>query len=202
MLGFLEGAISSINATMVDSVHTFSFDSLKNGGLGISSAYGSFLAEAASYCLRLRKHPNPVRLLLTGNYPSSGTFHWDSAAGRFTRTYADLQEGTEYGACAIAIVVAVQLTGIAHVERSAKGTGIDYWLGQGNEEIGIFQRAARLEVSGIFEGSQSKISARLKKKLSQTTRSDRTLLPAYIAIVEFGSPETRLVRNNPQGSDL
>jgi hypothetical protein len=187
---------------MVDSTPTFSFESLKNGALGISAAYGSFLAEAASYCLHLRKHSNPVRLLLTGNYSSSGVFQWDNTAGGLSRTYADLQEGTEYGACAIAIVVAVHLIGIAHVERSAKGTGIDYWLGQGNEETGIFQRAARLEVSGIFEGSESKISARLKKKLSQTARSDRTLLPAYIAIVEFGSPETRLVKNDPQETDL
>jgi len=187
---------------MIDSTHTFSFEPLKNGELGISSAYGSFLAEAAAYCLNLRKHPNPVRLLLTGNYSSSGIFQWDNLTQELARTYSDLQEATEYGAYAIAIVVSVHLTGIAHVERSAKGTGIDYWLGQGNEEIGVFQRSARLEVSGIFEGGESTISARLKKKLSQITQSDKTLLPAYIAIVEFGSPETRLVKNYPQVSDL
>jgi len=196
------GQHDPLNAIMSDSAHTFNFENLRNGGLGISSAYGSFLAEAASYCLHLKKHPNPVRLSLTGSHPSSGILRWNSMSVGFRKTYADLQEATEYGACGIAIVVAVRLIGIPHVERSAEGTGIDYWLGHETDENGVFQRAARLEVSGILDGGESKISARLKKKLAQTTRSDRTLLPAYIAIVEFSSPETLLVKNDPQETDL
>ena len=108
-------------------------------------------------------------------------------------TYADLQEATEYGACGIALLVAVRLTGMSRVEQSAKGTGVDYWLGPDVSGQGIFQRAARLEVSGILDGDSSKIAARLNVKLRQTRRSDESNLPAYIAIVEFRRPETRFV---------
>jgi hypothetical protein len=93
----------------------------------------------------------------------------------------------------------VKLTGIPLVERSAKGTGVDYWLSAGVEEHGLFQHAARLEVSGILDGEESAISARLRKKLVQTEPSDNTGLPAYVAIVEFGSPETRLVKKGNPG---
>ena len=47
------------------------------------------------------------------------------------------------------------------MERSAKGTGIDYWLGVGKDQRGVFQASARLEVSGILKGNESKINARL-----------------------------------------
>lgn len=109
-------------------------------------------------------------------------------------TYADLQEASEYGAYALALTVAVKLTGIPYIERSAKGTGVDYWLSQRIDEHGLFQRAARLEVSGILEGDETAISARLNKKLRQTERSDETLLPAYVAIIEFALPNMRFVK--------
>ena len=38
------------------------------------------------------------------------------------------------------------------------------------------------------------MSARLNKKLAQTAASDAAFIPAYVAIVEFGSPQTRFVK--------
>jgi hypothetical protein len=184
---------------MVDHTHKLNFDRLTEGELGISAVYGSFLAEAAGYCLNLKKHPNPVTLSLTGDDRSSRIFQWSSANRNCHNTYGDLQEATEYGACGIAIIVAVHLTGIGQVERSAKGTGIDYWFGEDSGEDGLFQRSARLEVSGILEANENKISARLSQKMSQTQPSDKTLLPAYVAIVGFNLPETRFVKKNVQG---
>jgi len=187
---------------MADIAHTLNFDLLKRGRLGISAAYGSFLAEAAAYCLHLKNHPNPVMLSLTGDHRSSGAFRWGTVNQGHRNTYGDLQEATEYGACGIAVVVALHLTGMAYVERSAKGTGIDFWLRKDSGDPGLFQHAARLEVSCIFEGDESKIVSRLKKKLTQTARSDKTLLLAYIAIVEFGLPETRFVKKDIRESDV
>ena len=43
------------------------------------------------------------------------------------RTWADLQEATEYGATAISVLLAKKELGYEVVERSVKGTGI--WLG-------------------------------------------------------------------------
>jgi hypothetical protein len=68
-----------------------------------------------------------------------------------------MQEASEYGAYGVAITLALELTETAQVERSAKGTGIDYWLGDGRDERGIFQRTARLEVSGILRETRRRL---------------------------------------------
>jgi hypothetical protein len=56
----------------------------------------------------------------------------------------------------------------------------------------LFQRKARLEVSGIRKGSESIIQSRVKMKLEQISPSD-TLSPGYVCVVEFGTPRTRII---------
>lgn len=175
-----------------------SFDALKDGRLGISAVYGSFLAEAASHCLRRNEHANPVLLSITGDACMPASLSWCKADVPEESTWSDLQEATEYGAYGVAIVVALPLTESPRVERSAKGTGVDYWIGDGKDSRGIFQRTARLEVSGILKGDEAKIAARLKEKLAQTRRSDKTGLPAYVAIVDFGDPQARFVKSTAE----
>jgi hypothetical protein len=176
---------------------TLNFDALKSGQLGVLAVYGSFLAEAAAHCLRCNDHLNPALLHITGDLRTSGSLAWD-AGERDDGTWADLQEATEYGAYGVAIIVALPLTETPRVERSAKGPGVDYWIGEGKDQRGIFQRAARLEVSGILKGDEAKITARLKQKLAQTSRSDKTGLPAYVVIVDFGRPEARFVKSTTE----
>jgi len=108
--------------------------------------------------------------------------------GRLTRSYRIWAYG-------VAIILALRLTQTPRVERSAKGTGVDYWVGDGKDRRGIFQCTARLEVSGILRGDEGKIAARLREKLSQTKRSNSTGLPAYVVIVDFGRPEARFVKS-------
>ena len=178
---------------MKETAFSLSFDALANGRLGISSRYGSFLAEAAAHCLQCNDHSNPVTLFVTGDVCTAGSLKWlspDAAEG----TWSDLQEATEYGAYGVAILIVLRLTDTRQVERSAKGTGVDYWMGDAKERSGIFQRAARLEVSGILRGDETKVAARLAKKLAQTKQSDEAGLPAYVAIVDFGRPEVRFAK--------
>ena len=117
---------------------------------------------------------------------------WPRVTDQTLRTWADLQEATEYGATAIAALLAKQELGYAVVERSAKGTGIDYWLGD-DAEGPPFQNKARLEVSGILrvEGSarnvETAVARRVRAKQRQT-QSSRGSLPACVIVVEFGSP--------------
>jgi hypothetical protein len=177
---------------------TLSFDALKNGQLGISAVYGSFLAEAASHCLRCNNHLNPVLLYVTGDVCRPGSLKWSDVTDEDEGTWADLQEATEYGAYGVAIIIALPLTETPHVERSAKGTGVDYWVGEGTDPRGIFQRTARLEVSGILKGDKTKIAARLKEKLAQTRRSDKAGLPAYVIVVDFGVPEARFIKSTAE----
>ena len=73
------------------------------------------------------------------------------------------------------------------VERSRKGTGIDYWLGDDVEQP-YFQSKARLEVSGIGSGNAATIRRRVKEKRDQTRPSDGTHQPAHIVVVEFSGP--------------
>lgn len=178
----------------------FEFDQLRAGKLGVSSAYGSAAAEAAAYCLYRNHHHNPGSLLLTLKTSVITNLLWSEVGSELDSTWADLKEAVEYGAYAVAIVVSVQITKFRRVERCAQsGTGIDIWLTDSTDDRGIFQQSARLEVSGIFNGSQSAIRARLNQKVEQTKSSDHTTLPAYVAIVEFGSPEIRMQKRGGIG---
>jgi hypothetical protein len=71
------------------------------------------------------------------------------------------------------------------------GCGFDFWLGSIDNPDTLFQRKARLEVSGIRNGSQSIIQSRVNMKLKQISPSD-TVAPGYICIVELGTPRSAL----------
>ena len=176
--------------SMAQANYTFNFDPLVTGRLGLTAIGGAYFAEAASYCLHVNQHSNPVRLCLSGDVDAVATLTWTSVGESHGRTHADLQDAAEYGACAIAIVAAVHITGMSGVERSVKGTGIDFWLIRDSDERGLFQRSARLEASGILkQNNQNTVAARVKQKLAQTKRTDKSCLPAYVVVVEFGQPE-------------
>jgi hypothetical protein len=51
-----------------------------------------------------------------------------------------------------------------------------------------------LEISGILKGNSREISNRLSRKKKQSRQSDATELRAYVAIVEFGTPQTKVVQ--------
>jgi hypothetical protein len=186
---------------MTEGSYTFTFNALRKGELGLTASGGTYFAEAASYCLHVHSHPNPVRLSLSGDLSGSGTLEWGSISAAHRRTHADLQDAAEFGACAIGIVIAVQLTGLSGVERSVKGTGVDFWLVKDSDDRGIFQRSARLEASGILTGTETTIRARAKQKLAQTNPSDKAGLPAYVVVVEFGSPEARFLAKSGKAGE-
>lgn len=130
------------------------------------------------------------------NYTIVFTVSWGLVTQEMLRSWDLCLEGVEYGACGVALLLVHKLTDYIVVERAVRGTGIDYWLGP-RELLADplpLQHAARLEASGILRGDTARITARLKEKLDQTAPTDATLLPAYAAVVEFGSPASWLVR--------
>ena len=165
---------------------------LRNGLPAITPEWGSVLAQVAGVCLELQGHRQGVRLRVTGYINNTYALIWPPIGGQALRTWADHQEATQYGATAIAVLLAKKEAGYAVIERSAKGTGIDYWLGH-EAEGPPFQNKARLEVSGILsvEGSdidvERAVAKRVREKLKQTQSSSGPL-PAYVVVVEFGSP--------------
>ena len=177
--------------------HKFSFDALCGGKLGLTPAAGAFLSESAEFCLFKNEHPEPVTLNITGDAETNGVLHWSRPDEKTAETtYGNHKEAAEDGAYAVAIVVLTQLEKFPAVAKSPVGTGMDYWM-TGDDDAEIF--LARLEVSGIFKGSSNQIGSRLQTKLEQTKASDDTKLPAYAAIVEFGSPEIRVSKRNVDG---
>ena len=95
-----------------------------------------------------------------------------------------------------------ELTEYRVVERAVKwvgarrGSGFDYWLGKRDEGSPqpLLQGKARLEVSGIRNGSETEIAARVRQKEAQTQQSDSLRIDAYVAVVEFGAPRSRVTK--------
>ena len=158
----------------------------------LTKAGGRSLAEAAACCLESRGHPMDCTLTLCGESDATYRLRRLKVDDRMRRTHADTQEATELGACGVAILVVTSATDYKVVQRAYKGTGFDYWLTrQGSKSLSF---DARLEVSGILDGSKATIAARSKQKLVQTDVSDHTRLPAYAVIVEFGAPRASMVK--------
>jgi hypothetical protein len=86
------------------------------------------------------------------------------------------------------------LAGLTVIERSVKGKGLgfDFWLGNISNQDRLFQRKARLEVSGIRHGSASQIKYRVNIKLKQITPSD-LVAPGYVCVVEFSTPQAQII---------
>ena len=165
---------------------------LERGLPGITPAWGKAMAQAAGVCLESQGHRQRVHLLVTGIAVNIYALAWPLITDQTLRALADPQEATEYGATAIAVLLAKKEHGYVAIERSVKGTGIDYWLG--HETDGPpFQQKARLEVSGVLrvEGSDNDaarvVSSRIRQKLRQTQASSGSL-PAYVIVIEFGTP--------------
>lgn len=161
---------------------------LGNGSIpGISGPVGASLAEACGVCLESQGHVQGVTLSVRSLRNSSYFLYWPPISNQSRRAWNDPDEATESGAAGVAALLAIRETGYTIIERSPKGTGVDYWLGDGSD-TSVFERKARLEVSGIRQGDDSVVRVRVRRKLNQTYPSDNAGLPVYVIIVEFGRP--------------
>lgn len=161
---------------------------LHNGLPGVTPSICTAFSEAAAFCLEKNGHISGVKLV-RATPPNSKSIEWSfEVTDQIRRSYNDLQYATEDGAYALAFLTILKETDYTVIMQSRKGTGFDYWLGKKGGVL--FQNSARLEVSGIYKGTESEINSRLKQKLNQTKRSDNTVpLPAYAVIVEFSKPK-------------
>ncbi len=172
--------------------------SLLEGIPAVTPALGGTLAEAAAVCFSNQGHGEVLLLQVRWEAePHTIMLHRLLVSEPMLRAYRDLQEATELGACGVAILVVREVTGQTAVERSVKGTGFDYWLGAVNpsdSELEPLEHKARLEVSGILQGTQETVEARVREKILQTRRSAGDY-PAYVVVVEFGTPVVWMERD-------
>lgn len=158
---------------------------LGNGLPAITPSFGMSLAEAGGVCLESQGHAQGVQLNVRGHSNSRYPLAWPLITEQIRRCWNDHEVATEHGAVGIAVLLAQKEIGYTVIERSRKGTGFDYWMGEMSEHL--FQNKARLEISGIRKGDDQNVRARVNQKLQQINRSDETL-PSYVIVVEFGQP--------------
>jgi hypothetical protein len=164
---------------------------LAEGLPGITPAYGAAMAEAGAVVLKQSGHAPGVAMAVDGGFRRTYSVAFDAVGAEAERAWADEPYATEQGAYGVACLLACDLTPHTVIERSRKGTGFDYWLGARSADDGIFQRKARLEVSGMRRGSVGGLASRVRAKADQTMRSDGPI-PAYVIVVEFGTPRARV----------
>jgi hypothetical protein len=169
-----------------------SLASLKEGMAGMEPALGESCSHAAGVCLEYEKHiPGKTTLSIDGTCDVVYSLTWDPVTEQMSRSWSDLQGATEWGASGLAAVIVQDLFGYQILQRSWKGTGFDYWIGNSNDNEPMFQNKARLEVTGILHGSERDISTRLKEKQYRFAEYPHEL-PAIVVVVEFGTPRSRI----------
>lgn len=173
---------------------SLNLEDLSQGCPGLTPVYSAALAEASAVCLASQGHDSGVVLEVTGDMTETLCLHWPEVTEQMQRCWHDEEYTTEQGAYGIACLLIQRLTPFTIIERSIKGTGFDYWLGDKADPAALpFQRRVRLEVSGIRRGNANRIRARVEQKKRQTQRSDGSL-PAYVIVVEFSAPVATLVQ--------
>lgn len=162
---------------------------LEKGLPAITPAFGKALAEAGGVCLESQGHSQGQQIKVKGDYINEYRLVWPKITEQTIRCWNYSDVTTEHGAVGIAVLLAKKEIGFSVIERSRKGTGFDYWLGE--ESSPPFQNKARLEISGIRNGTESDIRARVSQKFKQTDKSDG-VFSAYVIIVEFSRPLAEL----------
>lgn len=151
--------------------------------------------EAAAVALAQTPRPLPVQLVVKsviGGVADSGTFALvlPIVSNEMNNAWADISEAVEHGAYAFALLLAPQITGHSVLQRSSKGTGFDYWLGDASPLP--FDKKARLEVSGIGSGTDTDVQRRIAQKKTQTHQSRSSGLKGFVAVTEFSVPQTHI----------
>ena len=187
-------------------------DLATGGNPGITAEKGAALAQAAAVCLEEQGHQEGTLFTILGNVSNrTCPLAWPPVNLQGRRTWNDDQEATAEGASGIAALLANREIGHQVILRSRKSTpqdptGFDYWLGDDNianvsdaertatESLALqladdnLVARARMEISGIRQGSDTAIRARTRLKLNQMNVSDELGLPGYATVVEFGRP--------------
>lgn len=164
----------------------------------ITAKLGAALAETCAWALEYHGHRTGVGLRVehedgATTFPVTWQFEPDPKSDK---AYADHERVAEDAATILALESVRLLTGLAGLQRSRKGTRIDYYLTRSDDDTLIFNDATKLEVSGIFAQSRTNtVPARRKKKVDRLpspggpghTRS------TYVCVVELSTPWAELV---------
>jgi len=172
-------------------------DKLQEGVPDITPIVGAFCMEAAMVCLVRGGHSSGVILIVQGDFELKLKIVWKEVLNpNAFSTWAEEAHAATYAAMGIAFLLAQELLGYTIFEESRYGTGIDYWMGKGEipeERPTFFQKEARLEISGISKETPSNtVNMRVNKKKKQISPSDKSNLPGWVIVIEFGTPKSKI----------
>lgn len=159
----------------------------------ITPAMGAALAEAGGVCLESQGHTPGVQMMVRGYHDGSYGLAWRPVSEQARRSWNDERKATEMGAEGIAILLAKSEIGYEILRRSRQGTGFDYWMGMVSD-VGV-QDMAGLEISGIRNGDDRTVSARVREKLQQANQSGNRPSEVYVIVTEFGTPIAEVHQN-------
>ena len=162
------------------------------GTARLSPEYCRFVAAACALKLKQHGHPQPAKLTVNGIFDETIDVSWEHPDPRTHQSFGD--KATEFAGECIGIAICEKLTDFNVVERSYIGTGFDFWLGKKKDPL--FQRKARLELSGIDEGGNADIEARVRRKESQISAGLGSKAGGALIIVsEFRRSVAKVVRH-------
>ena len=115
---------------------------------------------------------------------------WSTPDRRADASHDDLQDATEHGATALAILWVRTFTGLEVVRRARKGAGYDFHLGEQSSGP-PFAQTHCLEVSGLLADDPAALERRLKDKIRQVARGGAGL-PGFAVVVGFQTPAARI----------
>lgn len=170
---------------------TLKLASLVEGMPGLTPALGGSLAEAASVCLEEQGHEVVSLLTVEGHFAAVFALERTAVDEQMRNAHRHEETATENGACGVALTAIRELTGLTVIRQSSRWSGIDYWLG--SKDGGFFQQTMVLEVSGIRQGGEHTIRARVRQKVEQMKRWG-TEPPGLVAVVEFNRPALRTAK--------
>ncbi len=170
---------------------TLIIDDLRKLITTISSIHCEFLTENCITLLENNGHQSGCSLSVSGDTQTEFDLQWKKEINK--NSYKEPAKVAEHAAEAISFFLSAKLTDYTIIEEALIGMGFDYWLGY-DENHQFYNpdnfMKARLEISGIEkETKTNNLDRRIKEKKEQTRKSDYTMLPAYISIVEFSSPK-------------
>jgi hypothetical protein len=150
---------------------------------GISVGLAVSFCEAVAICLH-RHHQSPADINIKHNSELIATASWDLPDDSIQRAWANEIDATEAGAYGMALASIEISDGLVAYTRAETLSGVDYYLGPADNTLLDLENSHRLEVSGISTDNESKMIARLKRKIDQA-KAGNSNLPAIAAIVGF-----------------
>jgi hypothetical protein len=151
---------------------------------GLTAEVAANYAQAARVCLD-RHHLPPLQIAVeSGTRKGAVEIHWSTTSEAERIAWGNTDDATRDGAYAVTLAVVEQQENLVAVGRAWGRTGADYFIAPRGTPRGDFEKATRLEVSGVDKGDGRVVRGRLQQKMDQARRgeSDR---PAMAAVIGF-----------------